>query len=115
MDITPPADDKGVRSLKLENDKSEVKQTSSVSPYPRIETSEEHHSPRPPTTIERRHNQRRMKERRETDTETVYDTRGHDDRRKHKRRAADKALKLKAETDSSSIPQTPLDHIDEEV
>jgi len=115
MDITPPADDKGLRRLKLENEKSEVKQTSSVSPYPRIVSSKESHEHRPPMTVERRHSQRRVKERRQTDSDTAFDTRGHEERRKSKRRTADRVVIAKAETDESSEPQTPAGHIDEKV
>lgn len=115
MDITPPADDKGVRRLKLENEKNEVKQTSSVSPYPRIESSKESHEHRPPMTVERRHNQRRITERRQADSDTAYDTRSHDERRKQKRRTADRIVSAKEETDTSSGTTTTPGHIDEKV
>ena len=115
MDITPPADDKGVSRLKLDNEKSEVKQTSAVSPYPRIESTEEHYELRPPTAVERRQNQRRINERREHHQDTAYDTRGHEDRRKHKRRLADRSQQAKTLEDASSATDVPFGHIDEKV
>lgn len=115
MDITPPGDDKGVRRLKLDNEKGEVKQSSAVAPYPRIESSDERREPRPPLLPERRKRQRRRQERRHYDMNTAYDTRSGEERRTEKRRKADRYAELKEETDSSSGKQTPLEHIDEEV
>lgn len=115
MDITPPADDKGLRRLKLDNEKGEVKQTSAVSPYPRIESSEERHEPHPPVTLERRTQQRRRKERRQFDMETAYDTRSDDERRKDKRRVADRNAAAKSEDDASSGQDQPVEHIDTKV
>jgi hypothetical protein len=115
MDITPPGDDKGVRRLKLENEKGEVKETSAVAPYPRIESSEERHEPRLPLRLERRKHQRRGSERRRTDRRTGYDTRSHEERRKRLRRAADHHAQQRNEEDASSTGDQPLRHIDEEV
>jgi len=115
MDITPPGDDKGLRSLKLDNEKSEVKQTSSVAPYPRIESSEERHEPRPPLLHERRRKQRRVRERRQYDMETAYDTRSGEERRKTRRRAADRLAEAKTPEDASSGEDKPVEHIDEKV
>jgi hypothetical protein len=115
MDITPPGDDKGVRRLKLDNEKGEIKQASAVAPYPRIESSEERHEPRPPLINERRKRQRRGDERRRQESGTRFDTRSHDERRKQQRRAADRTRTARAAEDASSGQDRPLKHIDEEV
>lgn len=115
MDITPPGDDKGLQRLKLDNEKGEVKQTGAVAPYPRIESSEERHEPRPPLLRERRKHQRRTHERRQYDMETEFDTRSGDERRKTRRRAADQTAAAKSPEDASSGQDKPVEHIDEEV
>lgn len=112
MDITPPADDKGLRRLKLDNEKGEVKQTSSVAAYPRIESTEERHEVLPPMSLERRKAQRRVEERRQHDMHSAYDTRSGDDRRKNRRRVADQSVEAKTPEDASSGQDQPVGHID---
>lgn len=115
MDITPPGDDKGLRLLKLENEKGEVKQTPSVSPYTRIASSEEPHTAPVPLFRERRQGQRRKGERRTRETHSPFDTRSGEERRKTRRRAADRnSAQRQAQDNSSGRPPLP-GHIDEEV
>lgn len=79
MDITPPAGDKGIRQLKLDNENKTVKPATAVAAYPAIGSSEQHHEPTPPLTVERRRYQRRSGDLR---SRTPFDTRSGQGRRK---------------------------------
>jgi hypothetical protein len=104
MDITPPASDKGVQRLKLENEDTTVKPTAQVAPYPRIESDEEHHHPRPPLTVAF---ERRQRQRRQQDRASRYDTRTHEERRTHLRRETDHRPQIEGEEMRHDADTTP--------
>ncbi len=109
MDITPPASDKGTRSLKLDNENRTVKPTAAVDAYPRIESDEERHEQQQPVTVEKRKQQRRQKERRQAHSDTPFDTRNGQDRRREQRRKADRHV----QPGEDESPATPVRGIDE--
>jgi hypothetical protein len=112
MDITPPASDKGVQRLKLENEDKTVKQTGQIASYPRIESDEEHHEPKPPVTLERRNKRRRYRDRRRLEVKTRFDTRSHDERRTQLRRESDQRTgAAEGEADADGAPPTGIDEL----
>ncbi len=110
MDITPPKSDQGVQRLKETNRKGSVKQSDRISAYPAIESSETHHETGVKPAVERRKGQRRQLQRRQSDTETPYDTRSGVERRNAGRRHGDR---LQEEHNPGS--ETTVPKIDEKV
>lgn len=90
MDITPPADDKGLQRLKLEQRNTAIKPVRQTEAFPQIPDERHQQAKTPLPEEDRRHGQRRKGERRQQDLHTPYDTRSGIERRQTLRRSEDR-------------------------